>query len=201
MANRTVSIGVRPGATKNISQNDFMKAVSKARSILTSVCGLSMPGSYTPTVTIYIVPQYWAETNWPSLKRHPWEACAVAGNIYVNYNAVAKTVVRMTTIIIHEILHTWGYANAPALGHNTKQRWFMMYVSGSKTNFFAPEEVLWLQRKYGRPRSSFYVKPIQKCKHKIAIYKKRNDAKQVKKWQNRLASLQYQWKRVPGARM
>lgn len=201
MANRTVSIGVRPGATRNLSQNNFMKSVSKARSILTSVCGLSMPGSYTPTVTIYIVPQHWAEANWPSLRQHPWEACAVAGSVYVNHNARAKTVVRMTTIIIHEILHTWGYANAPALGHNTKQKWFMMYVSGSKTNFFAPEEVLWLQRKYGRPRSSFYVKPIQQCKIKIAEFKKKKDSKKVTRWQNRLKNLRWAWGSVPGARM
>ena len=198
---RTISIGVRPGRTQKMSQNDVMKSISRARSILTSVCGLSMPGSYTPTVTIYVVPQYWAEANWPSLKRHPWEACAVAGSIYINYNARANTVERMTTIIIHEILHTWGYANAPALGHNTKQRWFMMYVSASKTDFFAPEEVLWLQRKYGRPRSSFYVKPIQKCKTKISEFKKKKDSKKVAKWQKRLASLRYQWKNVAGARM
>lgn len=198
---RTISIGVRPGRTARMSQSNVMKSISRARSVLTSVCGLSMPGSYTPTVTIYVVPQSWAEANWPSLRKHPWEACAVAGNIYINYNARAKTVDRMTTIVIHEILHTWGYANAPALGHNTKHRWFMMYVSGSKTNFFAPEEVLWLQRKYGRPRSSFYVKPIQKCKFKIADFKKKKDSKQVEKWQRRLDSLRYQWKRVPGARM
>lgn len=201
MSNRTISIGVRPGRTRRMSQNDFMKSVSRARKVLTSVCGLSMPGSYTPTVTIYIVPQQWAETNWPSLKRHPWEACAVAGNIYINYNAVSKTVDRMTTIIVHEILHTWGYANAPALGHNFKKKWYMMYVSGSKTNFFAPEEALWLQRKYGRPRSSFYVKPIQQCKIKIAEFKKKKDSKKVKKWENRLKNLRWQWEKVPGARM
>ena len=203
---RTISIGVRPGRTRNLTQSQCMKAINIARQKLSSVCGMSLPGSYSPTLYIFFVSPVWAEGRFPSLKKHAWEAFAYGRGIYINNQAPAKTVARMATVVTHEILHTWGYANAPAMGHNQKQRWCMMYVSSSKTNFFCPAEVLFLQRKYGLPRKKFQILPLVKAKNKMAHYKAKhkktknaNDLAQYNKWKKRTDALKWSWKKIPMA--
>lgn len=197
----TISIGIRPSRTQRLSQSDVTKAASTARSMLTSVCGLNMPGSSNPTVYIFVVSEQWARQTFNLPPR--WNAFAYGRGVYLNYSGTASTVKRLAVEILHEILHTWGYNNAPRMGHNNTP-WCIMYRSGSKSNYFCPQEVLYLQAKYGRPNKKFKAAPVERAKYLENKFHKKwkdggssSDLKKYRKFKKRRESLQWQWKKVP----
>jgi len=201
---KVISVGVRPGATRRMSWSKVNASINLARKYWSECCNISMPGSSTPTLYIFIVSPQWAHQTFslPPV----WNAFAHGRGIYLNYDGTADTIKRLGMEILHEMLHTWGYSNAPAMPHNDHTRWCVMYPSGSSSGYFCPEEVLYLQRKYGKPRSNFVVPVVSRAKYvekkrleKYRSTRKDVDLKKYYKARNRRISLQYQWRKVPKA--
>lgn len=199
-----ISIGVRPSATRRMSWSKVNASINLARKYLTDVCNVQMPGSYQPTLYIFVVSDAWARTVFSLPSK--WNACAHGRGIYLNYDGTASTIRRLGMEILHEILHTWGYNGAPKMDHNHKKNYCVMYPSGSRSGFFCTEEVIYLQRKYGKPKKKFQVPHINRTKNQrekwYKEWKRTGDQKAYSKYikaKNRVINLTWAWKKVPMA--
>lgn len=200
----TISIGVRPGSTRRMSWSKVNSSINLARKYLTDVCNVRMPGSSQPTLYVFVVSDAWARTKFSLPAK--WNAFAYGRGIYLNYEGTANTIKRLGMEILHEILHTWGYAGAPAMPHNHSYRWCVMYPSGSSSGFFCTQEVIYLQKRYGKPKKKFQVPPLNRTKYLsnkwYQDYKKTGSKSSYNKWQKarkRIINLKWAWSKVPQA--
>ena len=202
----TISIGVRPSATRRMSWSKVNASINLARKYLTDVCNIKMPGSYSTTLYVFVVSPQWAHQTFSLPTR--WNAFAYGRGIYLNYEGTADTIRRLGMEILHEILHTSGYRGAPAMDHNHSKNYCVMYPSGSRSGYFCPDEVLNLQRRYGKPKKKFAVPHLNRAKGKrdalLREYKKTGDKKTYNKYvkaRNRVINLTWAWKKVPMAKV
>lgn len=64
-------------------------------------------------------------------------------------------------IIAHEIGHTYSRYNAPRMNHGDFElRDALMHPWGSRDDWFSPAEVVWLQKKHGKPVKRFWPHEI-----------------------------------------